>query len=403
MEFRNMFNAIFGGKKNDIVTQQIQLLNSCDNYFSPWGQNIYDDATVRTCVDTIARNAAKLRPAHIRRVDDKVVKTDSALDSLLSTRPNQYMSTYDFLYKLVTQLYLYNNAFAYIQTDASGNVSAIYPLDYNSLELRELNNELYCRFRFNGGQQTTVPYEDLIHIRRHFNDSDIFGSSNLQPLDGPLNILNSVKQALENAVKNCTKLRGYLKAVGTVRDEDLTAILKNFTSQFTSSTSTTGGIGAIDNRVDFKQITGDIQTADNSQMTYCREDIYRYFGLSDKMITGTFTESDSNAFYESLIEPLSIQLSQEFTAKVFTSREQGFGNEIVFQTNRLEYADLKSKTAMIQVLQQSGILTVNEARSIFGLDPVENGDTLMQKADYSTVDTASAVNKLIGGDENATK
>ena len=350
MEFRNMFNAIFGGKKNDIVTQQIQLLNSCDNYFSPWGQNIYDDATVRTCVDTIARNAAKLRPAHIRRVDDKVVKTDSALDSLLSTRPNQYMSTYDFLYKLVTQLYLYNNAFAYIQTDASGNVSAIYPLDYNSLELRELNNELYCRFRFNGGQQTTVPYEDLIHIRRHFNDSDIFGSSNLQPLDGPLNILNSVKQALENAVKNCTKLRGYLKAVGTVRDEDLTAILKNFTSQFTSSTSTTGGIGAIDNRVDFKQITGDIQTADNSQMTYCREDIYRYFGLSDKMVTGTFTESDSNAFYESLIEPLSIQLSQEFTAKVFTSRAQGFGNEIVFQTNRLEYADLKSKTAMIQVL-----------------------------------------------------
>ncbi len=142
-----MFNAIFGGKKNDIVTQQIQLLNSCDNFFSPWGKNIYDDATVRTCVDTIARNAAKLRPAHIRRVDDKVAKTDSALDSLLSTRPNQYMSTYDFLYKLVTQLYLYNNAFASIQTDASGNVSAIYPLDYNSLELTELNNELYCRFR----------------------------------------------------------------------------------------------------------------------------------------------------------------------------------------------------------------------------------------------------------------
>ena len=235
------------------------------------------------------------------------------------------------------------------------------------------------------------------------SDLDIFGSSNLQPLDGPLNILNSVKQALENAVKNCTKLRGYLKAVGTVRDEDLTAILNKFTSQFTSSTSTTGGIGAIDNRVDFKQITGDIQTADNSQMTYCREDIYRYFGLSDKMITGTFTESDSNAFYESLIEPLSIQLSQEFTAKVFTSRAQGFGNEIVFQTNRLEYADLKSKTAMIQVLQQSGILTVNEARSIFGLDPVENGDTLMQKADYNTIDTTSAVNKLIGGDGNATK
>lgn len=111
--------------------------------------------------------------------------------------------------------------------------------------------------------------------------------------------------------------------------------------------------GAIDNRVDLNRSMGDIQTADNSQMTYCREDIYRYFGLSDKMITGTFTESDSNAFYESLIEPLSIQLSQEFTAKVFTSRAQGFRKWDCVQTNRLEYADAKSEAQPCQVLQQS--------------------------------------------------
>lgn len=372
INFRSMFNSIFGKNQNsaDIPSIQFRQLNSYDNYFYPFDGNAYDDATIRTCIDTIAKNAAKLRPAHIRRQDGKVINTDSNINSLLSIRPNEYMSTFDFLYKIVTQLYSYNNAFVYIKFDMGGNIVGLYPVNYNAIELREYQGQLYCRFNFNQSGRITVPYEDLIHLRRHYNRNDIFGEGNGRPLHQPLNILNTVKQALENAVKNCMKLRGYLKINSNIKDDDQQKILNAFTNKFKDGS----GIAIVDAKADYNQLSSDIQTANYSQMQFAREDIYRYFGISEKIITATYNEAEWTAFYESVIEPIAIQLSQEFTAKLFTEREKGYGNEVVFLTNRLEYASLQAKTSMAQVLQQTGIFTVNEFREIFGYNAVEDGD-----------------------------
>lgn len=393
-----MFSNIFDKQdySPDIQTQQFRLLNGYDNYFCPFDGNSYDDATVRTCIDAIAKNAAKLKPSHIRRQNDKVIRTNDALDSLLSVRPNEYTSTYDFIYKLVTQLYSYNNAFAYVKFDGSGNILGIYVLNYEDVILREYQGQLYCRFSFGQTGPITVPYTSIIHLRRHFNRGDIFGESNETPLKSPLNILNTVKQALENAVKNCMKLRGYLKANSILRPEDQDKILSDFTSKFTDTGKGTG-IAVIDNKVDYQQLTSDIQTADHSQMNFAREDIYRYFGISEKIVNASYNEEEWTAFYESVIEPIAIQLSQEFTAKLFTEREKGYGNEVVFLTNRLEYASLKSKTNMIQVLQQTGILTINEAREIFGYNAVPDGDKRLVSLNY--VDSAKQ-NKYQGIKDN---
>lgn len=383
LHLRSMFSNIFGKKdySPDIQTTEYRLLNGFDNYFAPFNGNTYDDATVRTCIDAIAKNAAKLKPSHIRRQDGKVVKTNDSLDGLLSTRPNEYMSAYDFIYKIVTQLYAYNNAFAYVKTDSNGNIVGIYPLDYGGIEIRDYQGQLYCRFDFFQAGQITVPYTDLIHLRRYYNRGDIFGEGNERALRSPLNILNTVKQALENAVKNCTKLRGYLKTNGVMRPEDQQQTLDDFTSRFTTADKGTG-VAIVDSKVDYHQLTSDIQTADHSQMSFAREDIYRYFGLSNEIITSSYNEEQWTAFYESVIEPLAIQMSQEFTAKLFTEREQGYGNEIIFQTNRLEYASLKSKVAMAQVLQQTGLLTVNEFREIFGFNALPDGDKRFVSLNY---------------------
>jgi len=380
-----MFSSVFNRDdySPDIQTTQFRLLGTYDDYFCPFDGDAYDDATVRTCIDTIAKNAAKLRPQHIKRKNGNVVKTDSPLDSLLSTRPNEFMSTYDFLYRMVTQLFSYNNAFAYIKTDPTGNVVGIYPLNYTDLELREHQGQMYCRFHFLQAGQITVPYTDLIHLRRHYNRGDIFGESNERPLKSPLNILNTVKQALENAVKNCTKLRGYLKFNGVMRPEDQKAAVDDFTNKFVNTTNGKAtGIAAIDSKGEYHELTSDIQTADDGQMMHCREDIYRYFGLSEEIIKASYTEEQWTAFFESVIEPLAIQLSQELTAKLFTEREKSYGNEVVLLTNRLEYASLKSKVAMAQVLQQTGVLTVNEIREIFGFAARPDGDKRLVSLNY---------------------
>ncbi|MGM9570711.1 MAG: phage portal protein [bacterium] len=393
MELRNMFKNIFGKTKQQ-NTISFKLLNSYDNYFYP-NSSSYDDATVRTCIDIIAKNAAKLKPKHIIRSDGKTEVINDSLNSLLSARPNEFMTTYDFIYKLVSQLYIYNNAFVYIKSQ-NGLITGLYIIDYQQLELKESGEELFCSFKFLN-DKITVPYTDLIHIRRYFSKSEFFGESENKALSQPLSLLTTVKQALENAVKNCTKLRGYLKIEGIVRPEDQDRMLDDFNEKFVRNNNSTG-IAVLDSKADYKELTKDIQTADCQQMNFIREDVYRYFNLSESILNSKFSEEEWNSFYENVIEPLVIQLSQEFTAKLFTEEEKAKGNEVIFVTNKLEYTSLKSKVSMAQVLMQTGIFTVNEFREIFGFESIQDGDSRLVSLNYVKSDKQDKYQ--IGGEGN---
>lgn len=411
INIRSMFKNIFG--KDDYTGQDnrqdvlFKQLNSMDNVFTPWGDHTYDDATIRTCVDAIAKHAGKLKAAHIRRQDKKINPMGSRVDYLLSVRPNEYMNAYDFIYKVVSQLYSNNNAFVYIRYDPMGNFTGFYPLNYSDVTLKEYEGQLYCQFNFLNAGRITVPYTEIIHLRRHFNREDFFGETNERPLKSPLRILNIVKQALENAVRNCTKLRGYLKYLNNLNPKDMKEQFDKFVQQFLDVRNGTG-IAAIDAKAEFHQLTSDIQTANATQMNFAREDVYRYFGINEKIITGNYNENEWNAFYESVLEPLAVQMSLEFTDKIFTEREKGCGNEIVFATNRLQYASMPSKVSMVQALLPQGIITINEAREIFGFAAVDDGDERQVslnfvKADkqnqYQVGDTVTKPKSKEGGED----
>lgn len=67
-------------------------------------------------------------------------------------------------------------------------------------------------------------------------------------------------------------------------------------------------------------------------------------------------------------------MSQEFTEKIFTRGEQGTGNEIIFETNRLAYASNTTKISLLRDLAPLGLFSINEGREVFNLAPVEGGD-----------------------------
>ena len=399
----SIFSKIFGtdevkAGQQGANYQFLRMLNGYENVFVPWTGKAYDDLTVRTCIDAISRHIAKMKPKHVRRAGDgSIVETNSTLDSLISSRPNEYMSTYDFLYKVASQYYSYNNAFVYIQTDNRGNITGLYPLDFDSIELKESGGIIFCKFNFLGTGTITVPYTDIIHLRRHFNRADFFGESNEKPLKQTLQILNTVKQALVNAVKNSAKLRGIIKYLQKLRPEDMEKQTKAFVDTFLNTEKSSGGVGAIDNSMEYQQLTTSIETADYGQMRFVRDDIYRYFGVSEGIIQSKYTENEFTAFYESVLEPFAVQCSLEFTSKIFTEREKGHGNEVEFLTNRLQYASLKSKIAMVQALQPTGNISTNEARELFGYAGVEGGDK--RQVSLNFVDASKQNKYQIGEDD----
>ncbi|GIW49198.1 MAG: hypothetical protein KatS3mg079_674 [Caloramator sp.] len=375
MEKRSLFEKIFGNKSQTKEEYtQLKLLNSYIPTFTPFGDEIYNSDIVRAAVDTIARNAAKLKPKHIRRINGEIIPQDSNIQRLLQYRPNPYMDAYTFYYKVITQLYLKNNSFIYIDTDNQGIVRGFYPINASNVELLENRNGIFVRFSFLGGEKVVLPYESLIHLRRHFYKHDFYGETNDSALIPTLELINTTNQGIINAIKSSASLRGILKlAQAMLKPEDIKKERDRFVNEYLDITNN-GGVAALDAKADYIPLDNNPKIIDKDQMNHIKQAVYDYFGVNENIIQSKYSEDEWNAFYESVIEPIAIQMSLEFTSKLFTEREQGFGNEIIFEANRLQYASTKTKVQLINTMMPLGILTINEAREILNLAPVEDGD-----------------------------
>jgi phage portal protein len=407
LQFRSLFNKVFGKEKEYKDVTALKLLNGYTNAYTPFSGNAYDDATVRDCIDTIARHFGKMRPKHVIKDNGKIIKTiDDRLNYLLGSYPNELMTASEFLEKVIAQYYTYNNAFIYIKWDiALEKIEALYPLDFPLLEiLEDRENNLYARFTFGGGERTVVPYSSIIHIRRHFNRDEIFGDDNSRIMIEDLSTLKAAKASIVNAVKSFTALRGYLRWLTTMRPEDMKKAHDDFVNTYT--TNNPSGVASTDNKVEFHELSTKVTTFNSQQMNYVRDNIYKHFGLNENIIMGKYTEDEYIAFYESILEPVAIKLAQEMTDKIFTRRERGRGNEIILESNRLNFMSVASKIKVCETLIPTGGMTINEIRAIFGYAGIEGGDerlislNFVKAKDQSLYQTGNDDNLLKGGEEN---
>ena len=230
IEFRNLYNKFFGNNAKQSLNgaTAFQLLNRTLASYSGFNGGIYDEATVRSCIHSIATNCAKLKPQH--RLQKKVA--NSALNRMLSLRPNQYMSSYDFIYKIVTQLYCTNNAFVYIHRDEWGKIVGLYPVNYSNLRLLNYQGEMFAEFSFLCGKRVCLPYTDLAHIRRHFNEDDIFGELQREVLRTPLDVLQTINQGIMNTIKLSAGLRGLLQFKSVTPNEKQKKIKDEFVESY---------------------------------------------------------------------------------------------------------------------------------------------------------------------------
>ena len=113
-------------------------------------------------------------------------------------------------------------------------------------------------------------------------------------------------------------------------------------------------------------------------------ELQKEFNTNEKIVQSSYTEDEWNAYYESEIEPLAMQLSSEYTRKIFTRRERGFGNKIIFAANNLQYASMRTKLGLLSMVDR-GAMTPNEWREVLNLPPVEDGDKVIRRLDTQVV------------------
>jgi len=352
---------------------EFQELGTYKSYFGIFGNNIFDSADVRTAIRTLSEHTSKANPRC----------TDKRIEKLLQLNPNKYMNGKDFLAKIRNILEIKNTAFVYIERDNTNKVIGFYPVPYQTYTAVEYKDRLFVEFMFDGTavNQLVVPWEDLAVLRKDYLMSDIGGESN-KPLLGTLDVINTMDQGLENAVKSTANLRGILKSTkAMLSPDDLRKQKDSFVNDY-MNLSNAGGIASLDATQEFKEINLKPTTATAEEQETYRERVYRYFGVNEKIIKSSYSESEYDAFYESRIEPVLVALSLEFTRKIFTDREISFGAEIWYESNRLQFASAKTKISMVALVDR-GLMTPNEYRALFNMAPYEGGDEFVLRLDTS--------------------
>ena len=375
----SIFKKLFRNRAPKIVERADILSGS--STLSPFSGNAYESDIYRSAVDAIARNAAKLKPVHIVTMQGQKKEGDNTLNRILQIRPNPYMTTYDVIYKLVTHYYLYNNSFAYLDKDSKGDLRGIYPLRPLNIEyLTDSTGTLYCKFLFQNGNEHIFPYSDVLTLKRHFNGNDLLGDNNTAIIP-TLDLAHTQSEGLKSSIKASATIRGLLKYNQVLSPEKLKQEKEAFINDYLTA-SNNGGIAAIDSKYDYTPLKNEPYVIDDKQLQAIKNKIYDYLGISESIVNSSYNEDEWAAFYESVIEPLGIQIGLELTDKIFTPREQAFGNSILLEANKLQFASTKTKNELIFNLLPMGILSINEAREILNVPAIEGGDKYIQSLNY---------------------
>lgn len=346
-----------------------------------------ENEIVGAIANAVASNVAKLTPQVIRKTAAGTTIKNDKLSRLLEIRPNAENSTYDFLYKMASDLIYTSNAFAVVFfNDDCSEITSIQPITVTSHRIFEVDGVLYFKFIWEYDKKSyTVPYQFVIHIKGRYNRKRFLGTPPDAELQNSTELLNVTYSGIKNVIRNSASLRGYLKYNNFIDEKELRQKVSEFQSAYMSSDNE-GGIAGLDNTIDFHEITQKPPAIPITQINFFRENIYRYYGVNEKILNSTYTEAEWNSFYEGVIEPIAIQLSLEFTYKLFTEGERSFGNKIVFTTNRLQYATLQTRNAVAKDLFDRGIITTNEYREFMYLPQTEDGDVRMISLNYVKVD-----------------
>ena len=384
--------GLFDRLRNKEPTQQTkyQLVTERGNGFYAWNGKIYQSDIVRAAMRPKVKAIGKLVAKHVRQTvlkdgTRKLEVNPEPYIRFLLEEPNPYMTGQKLQEKLASQLILNNNAFALIIRDEFGYPAEIYPVPAVSAEaIYDKKYTLYLKFMFANGKIYTFPYADIIHLRQDFNNNDIFGDPIAPALAPLMEIVTTTDQGIVKAIKNGGIIRWLLKFTSTMRPEDLKDRATDFATNFLSIENSGTGVAATDAKAEAQQIDPKDYVPNATQMDKTTQRIYSLFNTNQKIVQSDYDENGWNAYYEAEVEPMVIELSNEFTRKLFSRRERGFGNRILFEAANLATASMQTKLNLAQMVDR-GALTPNEWREVFNLVPVDGGDVPIRRLDTAVV------------------
>ena len=372
------------------VDGYFKTLNAYTPAFSTYSGSLYEMELTRAAIHSFATQCGKLKP----EIQGSAYKN---LEKILQFKPNPYMDTYKFIYRLATILSVDTTAFIIpLYAEDYQSIVGFYPLLPQNTEIVQVAGEPWLRYTFRNGQKAAIEFSRVGILTNYQYEDDFFGSGN-KALMPTMKLLDIQKQGIEEGIKQSAMLRFMAKVGQTLRPEDIVKERNRFAADNLSSENTSGVMMFDAKYSEVKQIESKPFIVDAEQMKIIQTNVYNYFGTSEAIIQNKWSEDEWNAFYEGKIEPFAIQLSLVISNMAFTQKELAYGNQILFTANRMQYASNNTKLQVSTQLFDRGILTTNQVMDIWNMPHVENGDERFIRREYIEVSKLDDD----GGEENA--
>lgn len=349
--------------------------------YSQFGTNIYAFDVVQQALKCIVDEMKKLTPTHVRMEGNDPVPVKGTVQDVLNN-PNQLMTTSEFIEKTVWMLLMNYNAFIiptyYTWVDKKTGeerryYDSLYPINPTQVDfIEDAGGRLFVKFWFWNGETTTIPYDDVIHIKYNYSLNEYmggnrFGQPDNQPLLDTLNLNQTMLQGIAKAMNSSYQVNGVVKYNTMLDDGKVEANVRELERRLNNSES---GFLPLDLKAEFIPFPKDIKLVDEGTLKFVDEKILRTWGIPLSILTGDFSKEQYEAFYQKALEPLITAVSQAFTKKMFTSRERAFGNKIKFYPQDLIFMTITQKLELVNLLAPTGSIYENEKRTMFGLIPL---------------------------------
>ena len=385
------FDKLFGNKKNNNETYEVGDTNSAYNPFysyyewddegKPVKDDIFNSDIVIQAMDLICSEMSKLTPKHLYKG-----KTTNTSDiSKILKKPNWYMTQSDFLYKITYMLLIKNDCFIYKDYSETNNLIGLYPIEYNSSELREYKNGIFLYLVLDDGKEVELPYNNFIHLRINYQQNKyLAGSPDNKGLLFNLKINNGLMKSLNKNVEGSANVNAIVKYNSMIDDGKTEKAIRRFEEKLKNSKT---GILRLDNKCEYIPIQRDLKLVDKDTLEFFDYLILRHYKVSVPVLNGNYTKQQYEAFYQVAIEPLVKIFSEAFTYSIFTQRELDFENEIKFFHKNLMFMTTAEVIEVANMALAGGLCTKNEIREMIGFEPLdtEEGDKIIQSLNYANV------------------
>lgn len=373
------------------------------------GYNSLKENTVFICNKIRSEAVAKL-PLKIYKDREEFKKHE--LYTLLKLRPNKFMTKINFFKCLETQRTIKGNAYAYIERNRRGKITAIYPLQSDNVQvvvdddyiLSAETNLWYIVTDKKGNKLKFFP-EEILHFP---GDLTLDGIVGIPPIDYIRIIVENGRanqEFINKFLKGGLSIKGIIQYVGDLDEEAKKKFIKGF-EEMSNGLKNAHSVSMLPIGYQFQPISlsmADAQFLENCKLN--KRELAAIFGVKPHQINDLERGTHNNVaeqqkeFYIETMQSIYQIYEQEMEYKLLSEYEMNQNIYIEFNADSILRGNTKERYEAYAAGIRGMFLTPNDARKKEGLAPEEGGDQLIGNGNLIPL-VMAGVQYLKEGDKN---